>query len=82
MKMRNMSPARWSARFMSPESGSRAVCPSRRSCRTGHDVCIVEAMKVFNEIQAECSGTSCGRLVENGEPVEFGQKLFKIVSET
>ena len=41
-------------------------------------VCIVEAMKVFNEIQAEVSGTITAVLVENGEPVEFGQPLFKV----
>lgn len=41
-------------------------------------VCIVEAMKVFNEIPAEVSGTIVAVLVENGEPVEFGQPLFKV----
>jgi acetyl-CoA carboxylase biotin carboxyl carrier protein len=41
-------------------------------------VCIVEAMKVFNEIQAEVSGKIIAVLVENGEPVEFGQPLFKV----
>ena len=41
-------------------------------------VCIVEAMKVFNEIQAEVSGTIVAVLAENGEPVEFGQPLFKV----
>jgi acetyl-CoA carboxylase biotin carboxyl carrier protein len=41
-------------------------------------VCIIEAMKVFNEIQAECSGRIVALLVENGAPVEFGQKLFRI----
>ncbi len=41
-------------------------------------VCIVEAMKVFNEIQAEVSGTIVAVLVENGEPVEFGQPLFRV----
>ncbi len=41
-------------------------------------VCIVEAMKVFNEIQAEVSGKILAVLVENGEPVEFGQPLFKV----
>lgn len=41
-------------------------------------VCIVEAMKVFNEIQAEVSGKIVAMLVENGEPVEFGQPLFKV----
>ncbi len=41
-------------------------------------VCIIEAMKVFNEIPAEMSGTVAAVLVENGAPVEFGQPLFKI----
>lgn len=41
-------------------------------------VCIIEAMKVFNEIPAEVSGRVAAVLVENGEPVEFGQPLFKI----
>lgn len=41
-------------------------------------VCIVEAMKVFNEISAEVSGTILAVLVENGEPVEFGQPMFKV----
>lgn len=45
-----------------------------------HDtiVCIVEAMKVFNQIPAELSGTIVEALVENGDPVEFGQPLFRI----
>ena len=41
-------------------------------------VCIVEAMKVFNEIKAEKSGTISNVLVENGQSVEFGQPLFEI----
>ncbi len=41
-------------------------------------VCIVEAMKVFNEIPAEASGKIVAALVEDGQPVEFGQPLFKI----
>jgi len=43
-------------------------------------VCIIEAMKVFNEIPAECSGKIVAAMVENGDPVEFGQPLFKIVA--
>ena len=42
----------------------------------GTVVCILEAMKVMNEIQAETSGEVSEVLVENGEPVEFGQPLF------
>ena len=41
-------------------------------------VCIVEAMKVFNEIPAEVSGKVAAILVANGDPVEFGQPLFKV----
>jgi acetyl-CoA carboxylase biotin carboxyl carrier protein len=43
-------------------------------------LCIIEAMKVMNEIKAELSGTVVEVLVENGEPVEFGQPLFLIKS--
>ena len=41
-------------------------------------VCIIEAMKIMNEIQAETKGTVVEILVENGQPVEYGQRLFKI----
>lgn len=41
-------------------------------------ICLIEAMKVFNEIPAEVSGKVVSVLVANGEPVEFGQPLFKI----
>jgi acetyl-CoA carboxylase biotin carboxyl carrier protein len=41
-------------------------------------VCLVEAMKIFNEIKAERSGTVAKILVKSGQPVEFGQKLFLI----
>src|SRR5579871_3777508 len=41
-------------------------------------VCIIEAMKVMNEIKAEVKGVVTQLLVENGKPVEFGQPLFKV----
>jgi acetyl-CoA carboxylase biotin carboxyl carrier protein len=41
-------------------------------------VCIIEAMKVFNEIPAEASGKIVAVLAENGAPVEFGQPLFRL----
>lgn len=41
-------------------------------------VCIIEAMKIMNEIQAETKGTIVEILVENGQPVEYGQRLFKV----
>ncbi len=41
-------------------------------------VCIIEAMKIMNEIQAEAKGVILEVLVENGQPVEYGQRLFKL----
>ena len=41
-------------------------------------VCIIEAMKVMNEIQSECAGTVAEICVKNAQPVEFGQPLFKV----
>jgi len=41
-------------------------------------VCIIEAMKIMNEIQAEAKGTIVEALVENGQSVEYGQRLYKI----
>jgi acetyl-CoA carboxylase biotin carboxyl carrier protein len=42
------------------------------------DVCVIEAMKVFNNIKAETRGTIAKILVQNGQPVEFGQTLFLV----
>lgn len=47
----------------------------------GRVVCIVEAMKLMNEIEAETGGVVAEQLVENGQGVEFGQRLFKIVPQ-
>jgi acetyl-CoA carboxylase biotin carboxyl carrier protein len=41
-------------------------------------VCIIEAMKIMNEIQAEVKGTVVEVMIENGQPVEYGQRLFKL----
>ena len=41
-------------------------------------ICIIEAMKIMNEIQAETKGSVLEVLVENGQPVEYGQRLYKI----
>jgi len=46
--------------------------------REGQALCIVEAMKLMNEIEAECAGIVVDILVENGKPVEYGQQLFRI----
>ena len=46
--------------------------------REGQTLCIVEAMKIMNEIEADTAGTIVEILSENGKPVEFGQKLFRL----
>lgn len=44
----------------------------------GQVLCIIESMKLMNEIEAEFAGTIVSRLVENGKPVEYGQALFAV----
>jgi acetyl-CoA carboxylase biotin carboxyl carrier protein len=44
----------------------------------GQTICIIEAMKVMNEIKAEKSGTICACVAEDGTPVQFGDVLFRI----
>ena len=46
--------------------------------RTGQTVCIIEAMKLMNELEAEVAGEVVEILVNNGEPVEFGQTLMLV----
>jgi acetyl-CoA carboxylase biotin carboxyl carrier protein len=46
--------------------------------RPGQTLCIVEAMKLMNEIEAECAGTVVEAFAQNGKSVEYGQKLFRI----
>jgi acetyl-CoA carboxylase biotin carboxyl carrier protein len=63
-------------RSPSPEAPSFVEVGS--PIREGQALCIVEAMKLMNEIEADCSGKIVEILAENGKPVEFGQKLFKV----
>lgn len=63
-------------RSPSPENPSFIEVGSKVEDKTV--VCIIEAMKIMNEIQAEVKGTVSEILVENGQPVEYGQRLFKI----
>jgi acetyl-CoA carboxylase biotin carboxyl carrier protein len=63
-------------RAASPESKSFIELGSKVTENTV--VCIIEAMKIMNEIQAETKGTVVEVLVESGQPVEYGQRLFKL----
>ncbi len=64
-------------RASSPEA--KAFVEVGQSVKKGDILCIVEAMKMMNHIEAEASGTIGQILVENGHPVEFDQPLFTIV---
>jgi acetyl-CoA carboxylase biotin carboxyl carrier protein len=63
-------------RAASPES--KAFAETGTKVVENTVVCIIEAMKIMNEIQAEIKGTVIEALVENGQPVEYGQRLFKV----
>jgi acetyl-CoA carboxylase biotin carboxyl carrier protein len=63
-------------RSPSPEAGSYVEIGSEVNADTV--VCIIEAMKVMNEIKAEVKGVITQILVENAKPVEFGQPMFKV----
>ncbi|MFO0616081.1 MAG: acetyl-CoA carboxylase biotin carboxyl carrier protein [Polyangiaceae bacterium] len=64
--------------YRSPSPDAPPFVNTGSSIREGQTLCIVEAMKLMNEIEADCAGTILDILVENGKPVEFGQKLYKI----
>ena len=64
--------------YRSPSPDSAPFIEIGQRVEKGQTLCIVEAMKLMNEIEADVSGTVKSILVENGQPVEFGQKLFVI----
>lgn len=64
--------------YRAPSPESSAFTDVGQKVGADSVVCIIEAMKVMNEIQAEISGTIAEALVENGETVEYGQPLFKV----
>lgn len=64
--------------YRSPSPGSAAFIELGQSVKPGDTLCIIEAMKLLNEIEAEVGGTVKQILVENGQPVEYGQPLFII----
>ena len=64
--------------YAAPNPDSPAFVKAGDSIQKGGVVCIVEAMKLFNEIESDVSGTIEKVLIENGQPVEFGQPLFLV----
>jgi acetyl-CoA carboxylase biotin carboxyl carrier protein len=64
--------------YESPSPGSEAFVKVGSVVETGQTLCIVEAMKLMNEIESDVSGEVVRMFVENGQPVEYGQPLFGV----
>ena len=62
--------------YRAASPGGKPFVEVGQSVREGEAVCVIEAMKIMNEIEADFSGTVTKVLVENGQAVEFGQPLF------
>ncbi|MGC8759328.1 MAG: acetyl-CoA carboxylase biotin carboxyl carrier protein [Bryobacteraceae bacterium] len=64
--------------YEAPAPGAEPFVKVGDVVRPGQVLCIIESMKLMNEIEAEISGTIVKRLVENGQPVEYGEVLFLV----
>ncbi len=64
--------------YNAPEPGAEPYVSAGTRVQVGQVVCIIEAMKIMNEIEAETAGVIKELLIEDTQPVEFGQVLFKV----
>ncbi|HUH00136.1 MAG TPA: acetyl-CoA carboxylase biotin carboxyl carrier protein [Gammaproteobacteria bacterium] len=64
--------------YNAPAPGAKPFVQIGSKVEVGDTLCIIEAMKMMNQIESETAGTVVAILVDNGEPVEFGQPLFII----
>lgn len=64
--------------YRAPSPDAANFCEVGSMVKQGQTLCIIEAMKLMNEIESDAAGTIVDILVENGKSVEFGQKLFKL----
>jgi acetyl-CoA carboxylase biotin carboxyl carrier protein len=64
--------------YRSSEPGARPMAEVGDVVKKGQPLCIIEAMKLMNEIESECDGEVMAVYVENGRPVQFGDRLFSI----
>jgi acetyl-CoA carboxylase biotin carboxyl carrier protein len=62
--------------YRSPSPDAKPFVEVGQTIKEGDTICIIEAMKLMNEIEADASGVVKAILVENGQPVEYGQPLF------
>ena len=64
--------------YESPSPGTSAFVKVGDQVEQGQVLCIIEAMKLMNEIESDASGEIVKRFVQNGQPVEYGQQLFAV----
>ncbi len=64
--------------YSSPAPGSKPFVEIGQQVEVGATLCVIEAMKILNQIESDKAGVVTGILVENGRPVEYGQPLFII----
>ncbi len=64
--------------YRAPSPGTKSFVEEGQAVQVGDTLCIIEAMKILNQIESERSGTVRSILVENGQPVEYNQPLFVI----
>ena len=64
--------------YRAPEPGADPYVKPGSRVSVGQTLCIIEAMKIMNEIESEISGVVRDVLVEDAQPVEFGQVLFRV----
>ena len=64
--------------YRAPSPGAPSFVEVGQAVTKGQTLCIIEAMKLLNEIESDASGTVKAIMVENGQPVEYGQALFVI----
>jgi acetyl-CoA carboxylase biotin carboxyl carrier protein len=64
--------------YRASEPGAPAFVEAGQAVRKGQVLCIIEAMKLMNEINAECDGELVKVYVENGQAVQYGERLFAI----
>ena len=72
------SPPRWWGPYRAPSPEAPPFAEIGQRVRKGQTLCIVEAMKLMNEIESEVDGEVVEILVANAQPVEFGEPLFKV----
>ena len=64
--------------YRSPEPGAKAFVETGQQVKKGHVLCIIEAMKLMNEIESDADGTIVRIYPQNGQPIEYGESLFAV----